>query len=117
MSGESRAHLSLEKWAALSVDKQILNTASELGRVKSWVVRGDRLLANQAMERSFELLDLTSEVWRKNQPVHLLRELLRLREALAASYISEDRDAHEIRFCIKSLLDLRSSTHSLDLEV
>ena len=109
--------ISLERWAALSIENQILNTASELGRVKNWVDRGDRSLADQAMERSFELLDLTSEAWRNDQPVHLLRELLRLREALAASYVSEDRNVHEIQFCIKSLLDLRSSTHSLDLEV
>lgn len=71
--------------------RQILNVVSELQRANAWHGRNDQNL-RLSLERALELLDFCSDdraQWHGNR----LRELRRLREALAAFYIDS---AHRV---------------------
>ncbi len=73
--------LTLEKWTALSVSKQVLNIASELGRAESMAKRGLEEPMKASLERVMELVDLTVE---SNLKKHgFVWEMLRFREVLA----------------------------------
>lgn len=91
-------HVNLSRrWNSLDRPRQILNIASELHRAQHWLGRNDENL-RLSLERALELIDYSiddRQRWRHNR----LRELLRLREALAASYLvppGQDDMAHLI---------------------
>jgi hypothetical protein len=70
--------LAAGRWRQLSLAEQLANVGSEVGRARRWRGRDDRL-ADAALERALELLDLTlaDQRWR-----HRLREIARARELL-----------------------------------
>ncbi|MBI4050763.1 MAG: hypothetical protein HY396_02190 [Candidatus Doudnabacteria bacterium] len=51
--------LSQGRWFTLSLAEQLGNAGSELNRAISWKNRGDNSKFNAALERFFELMDLT----------------------------------------------------------
>ena len=65
-------------WGALSLAEQLGNIGSEVGRMRRWRSRDERVAAG-AFERALELLDLTlaDARWRDR-----LREVARARELL-----------------------------------
>lgn len=66
------------RWGQLSLVEQLGNVGSEVGRLRRWRQRDERLAAG-AFERALELLDLTlaDPRWRAR-----LREIARARELL-----------------------------------
>lgn len=75
--------LAAGRWQSLSLFEQLGNVGSEISRAIRW--RGkDTALSENAIERAFELLDLTIQDprWRKR-----LKELTRVREILADAFL------------------------------
>ncbi|MFH1073934.1 MAG: hypothetical protein V1752_02495 [Candidatus Firestonebacteria bacterium] len=61
--------------------------ANELNRAKNMILAADILETEKCYERAFELIDITAAI-NKNKSV--LRELLRLRELMASTYLLRD---------------------------
>lgn len=72
-----------EKWQRLNIFEQLGNIGSEVSRAKYWQDKGDIDKRNSSLERSFDLLDLTSAD-KKN--ISRLGEIGRLKEVLADLY-------------------------------
>jgi hypothetical protein len=68
------------RWNSLSFAEQMANVGSEVERTISWNTKGRTDFSTRAFERALELLDLTIADERDRKQ---LRELLRVREALA----------------------------------
>ena len=70
--------LAAGRWGTFSLAEQLANVGSEVGRMRRWRGRDDRL-STAAFERALELLDLTlaDPRWRAR-----LREIARARELL-----------------------------------
>lgn len=60
--------------------EQMANVGSEVSRALTWRAKGKREFAEKALQRAFELLDMTI---RPGQPFSRLKELSRLKECLA----------------------------------
>lgn len=72
--------LAAGKWNELSFAEQMANVGSEIERTISWKSRGRQDYSDRAFDRAIELLDLTiADAGNRAR----LRELLRVREALA----------------------------------
>ncbi len=67
------------KWFLLSLEEQLGNIGSEVGRAISWDKRGDLVQRDRALERALELIDLTAQdkKWHGR-----LKELFRAREVI-----------------------------------
>lgn len=80
MTAPTPAHRALAAggWGRLSLAEQLANVGSEVGRLRRWTGRDDRLAA-AAFARALELLDLTlaDPRWRGR-----LKEIARARELL-----------------------------------
>ncbi len=74
------AELAAGRWFELSLVEQLANVGSEIERAIRWRRKGNAEFSSRAFERALELLDLTIAD-EKNRL--RLRELTRLREALA----------------------------------
>ncbi|MBN2464659.1 hypothetical protein JXD38_03415 [candidate division WOR-3 bacterium] len=80
--------LAAGRWFELSYDEQMGNVGSEVERALNWQQRGNSEYCRRAVERAFELLDLTIADAR-NSGRH--SELTRLREALADYFVGENQ--------------------------
>lgn len=109
--------LTIEKWRTLGRQKQMLNIASELTRAKNLILENQPKLAQQSLERVFELVDLTVENEQPGTSHSFIRELLRFRESLGELYLKPDGNEEELRNLLKGFLDLNSETHNLGLEI
>lgn len=91
------ASLSPERWAAFSLDQQILMIGNEMNRASRWMRPEDRLHLELSYERVLRLVDLTVEV---NCRPTLRRELLRWRDLIAELYVRPEADsaAHAAAF-------------------
>ena len=91
------ASLSPDRWAAFSLDQQILMIGNEMNRAARLMRPEDRTSLGLAYERILRLVDLTVEVQRRPT---LLRELLRWRDLIAELYIhpASDPAAHADAF-------------------
>lgn len=78
------AGLSPERWAAFSLEKQILMIGNEMNRASRLMGAEDRPSRTLSYERVLRLVDLTVEV---NPRPSLRRELLRWRDLVAEMYI------------------------------
>lgn len=80
--------LAAGRWRLLSLSEQLANVGSEVERALGWASKGNPEYSQMALERGLELLDLTI-----SDPKHRcrLRELTRLREALADYFVGEDQ--------------------------
>lgn len=70
-----------ERWHALSVARQLGNVGSEVGRALRWRTRNPQI-AEGALHRALELIDLTLDDPRHRASVARLREICRAREVL-----------------------------------
>jgi hypothetical protein len=77
--------LAAGRWKARSLVEQMANIGSEVERAMKWKNRGNTEYFLLAFERALELVDLTVED-EKNR--HRLREVLRMREALADYFVA-----------------------------
>jgi len=82
------AELSAGKWFRLSLVEQLANVGSEVERAIRWRRKGNPEYGRRAFERALELLDLTIAD-EKNRL--RLKELTRLREALADYFCFENQ--------------------------
>ena len=91
------ASLSPERWAAFSLDQQVLMIGNEMNRAARWMRPEDRSSLQSAYERVLRLVDVTVEV--HSRPA-LRRELLRWRDVIAELYIKPEADpvAHAAAF-------------------
>jgi hypothetical protein len=82
------------RWALLSFAEQMANVGSEVERTISWEAKGRPDYSRNAFERALELLDLTIA---EAKTLPRLRELLRVREALADHFVFDNiyRSSHE----------------------
>ena len=93
-------NLSQERWFSMRLVEQMANIGSEIERTIKWRHKNEGY-SERAFERALELLDLTIDD-RKN--LDRLKELTRLREALADhfvfdnSYESSDKSWHKYFF-------------------
>lgn len=88
MSTHQHRELAAGRWKELSFAEQMANVGSEIERSINWGAKGRPDFAERAFERALELLDLTvADPSNRGR----LRELLRVREALA-DYFAFDND-------------------------
>ncbi len=79
--------LAAGKWNLLSLAEQMANIGSEVERTISWKAKGRLDLSSRAFDRAIELLDLTNaDVKNRTR----LKELLRVREALADCFVYDN---------------------------
>lgn len=71
------------RWLAMSLNEQLGNVGSEVGRAAKWQRQGNVANRDKALERAFELFDLT--VSGANN-ASVLKELCRVREVLADAF-------------------------------
>lgn len=76
-----------ERWQKMTFAEQMGNVGSEVGRAFSWKKRGNQEQSEKAMQRAFELLDLTIGSY---QTYPRLKELARVRENLADFFYGEN---------------------------
>jgi hypothetical protein len=83
-------NLAAGRWGELSFYEQMGNIGSEVGRAIAWQKKQDTIHREKALERMFELIDLTirDERWRRSFP--RLKELLRAREVLADYFYGDN---------------------------
>jgi hypothetical protein len=97
MTGSAPHHpeLAAGGWARFSLLEQLGNVGSEVGRMRRWRGRDERL-AERAFERALELLDLTiaDPRWRGR-----LREICRARELL----VDAATGGHEYRSTLEDM--------------
>ena len=74
------------RWFALTLDEQLGNVGSEVGRAAKRHRQGDTAQRDRALDRAFELLDLTIQDprWR-----HRLKEICRAREVLVDTFYGD----------------------------
>jgi hypothetical protein len=86
MSHQHR-ELAAGRWKLFSFAEQMANVGSEVERTISWKAKGRQDFSDRAFDRAIELLDLTIAA-SANRP--RLRELLRVREALADHFVFDN---------------------------
>lgn len=75
------------RWQEFSFFEQMANIGSEIERAIKWKNKNNAQYFRMAFERALELLDLTID---SKKDINCLRELLRLREALADYFVFEN---------------------------
>jgi hypothetical protein len=70
-----------ERWRTLALAQQMGNTGSEVSRTLKWRSRNPQI-AQGALERALELIDLTRDDPRHRVSAGRLREICRVREVL-----------------------------------
>ena len=97
------AGLSPERWAAFSLDQQVLMIANEMNRAGKLMAPADRERLRSAYERMLQLADLTVQVSSRRA---LRRELLRWRDLVAALYVAPGPDPAAHAEVFRALLQL-----------
>lgn len=95
------ASLTPERWAAFSLDQQILMIGNEMNRASRLMGEEDRQSRTLSYERVLRLTDLTVEV---NPRPTLRRELLRWRDLVAEMYIRPEAAPVEHAAAFRCLL-------------
>ena len=80
----------VERWRALSLVQQLGNVGSEISRALKWRSRNPAI-AQGALERALELIDLTLDDPRHAGSVARLREICRVRETLLDFFLAGNR--------------------------
>lgn len=97
------AGLSPERWAAFSLDRQVLMIANEMNRAAKLMAAANHERRRNAYERILQLTDLTVEV---SGRAALRRELLRWRDLVAALYVLPVSDPAAHATALSALLRL-----------
>ena len=79
--------LAAGRWSQMSLAEQLGNVGSEVGRAANWTVKGNDKQSNRALDRAFDLLDLT--IGDKRWVGSKLKELCRVREVLADTFYGD----------------------------
>ncbi len=80
--------LAAGRWKELSFLEQMANIAGEIERALNWQAKKNSAYCQMAVERALELLDLTIEGIKN---FSRLKELFRLREAIADYFLGDNR--------------------------
>ncbi len=102
MAAQHRA-LTEERWAAFTLDQQVLMIANEMNRARKLMGPSDRTHLQNCYERVLRLVDLTVRVHRRPG---LWKELLRWRDLIAQLYITpaSSPEVHDSAFrCLLKL--------------
>lgn len=81
-------NLAQGKWFTLSLSEQLGNVGSEVGRAAKWQRHGNTLSRDKALDRAFDLLDMTIADARRKKS---LKELCRSREVLADVFYGDNQ--------------------------
>jgi len=81
MTDMKHRELTAERWFSFTLAEQLGNVGSEVGRTLKWRSRNPEI-AERAMARALELIDLTLDDPRHRSSVARLREICRVREVL-----------------------------------
>jgi len=81
MTDMKHRELTAERWFAFTLAEQLGNVGSEVSRTLKWRSRNPEI-AERAMARALELIDLTLDDPRHRSSVARLREICRAREVL-----------------------------------
>jgi hypothetical protein len=81
MTDMKHRELTAERWWTFTLAEQLGNIGSEVSRTLKWRSRNPEI-AQRAMERALELIDLTLDDRRHRSSVARLREICRVREVL-----------------------------------
>ena len=81
MTDAKHRDLTAERWRTFTLAEQLGNVGSEVSRTLKWRSRNPEI-AERAMARALELIDLTLDDPRHRSSVARLRELCRVREVL-----------------------------------
>lgn len=86
MNNAIHADLAAGKWFTMSFAEQMGNVGSEVGRASNWQKKGQAEMSGKALDRAFDLLDLTiaDNRWRGAR-----KELCRAREVLADTFLGD----------------------------
>jgi hypothetical protein len=80
--------LAAGRWFELSLAEQLGNVGSDVARALTWQQRGNVEHCTRAVDRAFELLDLTlADTKHRGR----LREIVRIREVLADYFYGDNR--------------------------
>ncbi|MBN1566512.1 MAG: hypothetical protein JXA73_01600 [Acidobacteria bacterium] len=79
--------LAAGRWNQLCFAEQMANVGSEIERAISWKAKGRKEYSDRAFDRAIELLDLSIADERNRKR---LKELLRVREALADCFVFDN---------------------------
>ncbi len=80
--------LAAGRWRQLKLIEQMAHIAGEVERSLNWKGKNNSLYSQAALDRAFELLDLTIE---DNKNRSRLKEIVRVREALADFFWGENQ--------------------------
>lgn len=86
MSYQHKA-LAAGRWRELSLSEQMANIGSEVGRALKWRNKGNEEYSRRAASRALELLELSLAC---AEPFPRLKELARLREAVADYFFGDN---------------------------
>ncbi len=89
MSTARHATLAAGRWWELTLCEQLGHVGSEVERALSWKTR-DAAIAQGALERALELIDLTLADPRHRGRTARLREIARAREVLLDFFVGEN---------------------------
>ena len=81
MTDTKHRELTAERWWSFTLAEQLGNVGSEVSRTLKWRSRNPEI-AERAMARALELIDLTLDDPRHRASVARLREICRVREVL-----------------------------------
>jgi len=81
MTDMKHRELTAERWFTFTLAEQLGNVGSEVSRTLKWRSRNPEI-AERAMARVLELIDLTLDDPRQRSSVARLREICRVREVL-----------------------------------
>jgi hypothetical protein len=101
--------MTLEKWKTYPEYQHYLLIANELNRAHNGIKINDLNRVTPALERAYELIDLTVPIIPKNK----LREFLRLREKLGEIYINPTGQESLLKTIIKLLVSFSPQSWNL----
>jgi len=79
--------LTPEHWFTFSLMEQLANVGTDIERTINWRNRGNKNASDAAFDRAIELLDLTIADPKHKKQGGRLKELCRIREALADYFL------------------------------
>lgn len=82
--------LTPERWFKLSLMEQLANVGTDIERTINWRKRSDKTASDAAFDRAIELLDLTIADPKHKKQGGRLKELCRVREALADYFLFDN---------------------------
>lgn len=96
MNNYQHQNLANGRWLELSLDEQMGNIGSEVGRSINWKNKDDRDQSIKALHRGLELFDLSLQDGRWNFPK--LKEIARAREVVCDFLVGDNEYGSDEKF-------------------